>query len=85
MVFNNLLQEAYNATGEAEVQLVMLRIMNEAIQHGLSFDQKIQVHILILNLSSKYSNFEKSSSHLLQIIMQSKVITGKFITRECIW
>lgn len=77
-MFCELLNAAYNAKDEAQLQEIILRISSEAVHRGLSFKEKLQIQRLVLEVSSKYKQFEETSSHLMEIILQSKTVpSGK--------
>lgn len=76
-MFSDLINAAQNANSKVELQNIFLQISNVAVKYGLSFEQKMKVHSLVLRLSAKYDNFEKTSSTLMQIVMDCKTIPGK--------
>lgn len=76
-MFRDLVNAAYRANSEAELQKIILQISNEAVVHGLTFEDKLKIPSLVLKLSAKYHNFAKNSASIMQIIMECKTISGK--------
>lgn len=76
-MFTDLLKAAENAKTTAELQEVILQISTEAVQNGLSFGNKMGVHHLVLELSSKYSNARELTAYLMKVVLKCKTISGK--------
>lgn len=78
-MFSDLLNAALKASNVVDLQEVILQISNEAVQNGLSFKDKMLVHHMLLDLTSKHDNVKDIISHLMKVIVKCQTIPGNDI------